>query len=79
MRRRRRPQRDILEIDALTTRQCPSRQAAGGRNLVSALDELEVRYFAGFAEDIAGAPGVTARTVRRHREEARTLLFPAWK
>jgi len=39
---------------------------------------VEMRYFAGLSEtDIAGALGVTERTVRRDWDKARTLLFDA--
>jgi RNA polymerase sigma factor (TIGR02999 family) len=39
---------------------------------------VEMRYFAGLTEaDIAGALGVTERTVRRDWNKARTLLFAA--
>ena len=41
---------------------------------------VEMRYFAGLTEaDIAGALGVTERTVRRDWDKARTLLFAALK
>jgi RNA polymerase sigma factor (TIGR02999 family) len=41
---------------------------------------VEMRYFAGLTEtDIAGALGVTERTVRRDWDKARTLLFDALK
>ena len=39
---------------------------------------VEMRYFAGFTEqEIAGALGVTERTVRRDWDKARTMLFSA--
>ena len=50
---------------------------------LGALDErlarvVEMRYFAGFTEtEIAGALGVTERTVRRDWDKARTLLYAA--
>ena len=41
---------------------------------------VEMRYFGGLTEeDIAGALGVTERTVRRDWDKARTLLFEALK
>jgi RNA polymerase sigma factor (TIGR02999 family) len=41
---------------------------------------VEMRFFAGLSEaDIAGALGVTERTVRRDWDKARTLLFSALK
>jgi RNA polymerase sigma factor (TIGR02999 family) len=52
---------------------------------LSALDPrlgqvVEMRYFAGLTEqDIAGALGVSQRTVRRDWDKARTLLFAALK
>lgn len=52
---------------------------------LSSLDErlahvVEMRYFAGLTEDeIAGALGITERTVRRDWDKARTLLFAALK
>ena len=68
--------------------------AAGDDQIVrvhEALDELasldprlarvvEMRYFAGLSEaDIAGALGITERTVRRDWNKARTLLLEALK